>query len=322
MMVRRARLKFDGFAWSPRIVYKTELAVSNNDMGNPVPAGMNAPNIVLDAVLKWNFAHNTYLWFGQTKLPGNRERVISSQNLQFVDRSNLNAEYNIDRDMGFQLHHHFNLGKMIVRDIYAISRGEGRNVTDRNRGGLGYTARVEVLPFGAFTRKGDYVSSDLYRESSPKLSVAVTYDYNDESSKEQGQLGDYLSGATDLETIFADLMFKYRGFSVLAEYADKSAGTPVVYNNAGQRSGVFVVGKGYSVQSGYLLKSDWELAARYTHIDPVNDTRLEETWMYTLGVSKYVVGHKLKFQTDISLTDIANTSPHELMFRFQSELAF
>src|SRR5690606_4415323 len=92
MMVRRARLKFDGFAWSPRIVNKTELAVSNNDMGNPVPAGMNAPNIVLDAVLKWNFAHNTYLWFGQTKLPGNRERVISSQNLQFADRSNLNAE--------------------------------------------------------------------------------------------------------------------------------------------------------------------------------------------------------------------------------------
>jgi phosphate-selective porin OprO and OprP len=34
---------------------------------------------VLDAVAKWNFAENFSLWFGQAKLPGNRERVISSQ---------------------------------------------------------------------------------------------------------------------------------------------------------------------------------------------------------------------------------------------------
>ena len=57
----------------------------------------------------WNFHENFELWVGQTKLPGNRERVISSANLQQVDRSLLNSRFNIDRDFGFQLRHHFNL---------------------------------------------------------------------------------------------------------------------------------------------------------------------------------------------------------------------
>ena len=37
---------------------------------------------ILDAYLKWNFYKNFEIWAGQTKLRGNRERVISSQNLQ------------------------------------------------------------------------------------------------------------------------------------------------------------------------------------------------------------------------------------------------
>ena len=41
--------------------------------------------------MKWNFYKNFELWFGQAKLPGNRERVVSSGNLQLVDRSILNV---------------------------------------------------------------------------------------------------------------------------------------------------------------------------------------------------------------------------------------
>ena len=58
---------------------------------------------MLDAVVKYAFSKNQQIWFGQTKLPGNRERVISSMALQFVDRSNVNSKFNIDRDFGVQL---------------------------------------------------------------------------------------------------------------------------------------------------------------------------------------------------------------------------
>ena len=44
------------------------------------------------------------------KLPGNVERVVSSANLQLIDRSLLNSRFNIDRDLGIQLRHKTKLG--------------------------------------------------------------------------------------------------------------------------------------------------------------------------------------------------------------------
>ena len=84
MMIRRSRLKADGWALSPKFSYKVELALSNRDIrGGGNPEFGNTANIILDAVLKYHVNENWSLWFGQTKLPGNRERVYSSQKLQF-----------------------------------------------------------------------------------------------------------------------------------------------------------------------------------------------------------------------------------------------
>ena len=81
-----------------------------------------ANGFVLDAVLKWNFAGNWTVWFGQTKLPGNIERVFSSQKLQLVDRSLLNTKFTLERDAGFQLRHHINIGKtFLVREIFSLN---------------------------------------------------------------------------------------------------------------------------------------------------------------------------------------------------------
>ena len=95
-----AKIKGSGFAFSPKVQYKFEYDVANGQ--------------VLDAVIKWNFTGNWTVWFGQTKLPGNIERVFSSQKLQLVDRSLLNSRFTLDRDAGFQLRHHFKLGKSFL----------------------------------------------------------------------------------------------------------------------------------------------------------------------------------------------------------------
>jgi hypothetical protein len=42
-------------------------------------------------------------WFGQTKLPGNNQRVVSSGSLEFTDRTINNSRFNIDRDFGLFL---------------------------------------------------------------------------------------------------------------------------------------------------------------------------------------------------------------------------
>ena len=63
-----------------------ELGLTNKDISGASDFTKDAPRLILDAVVKWGFAPGWELWAGQTKLPGNIERVISSANLQFVDQ--------------------------------------------------------------------------------------------------------------------------------------------------------------------------------------------------------------------------------------------
>lgn len=84
------------------LLYKVQLNGSNDDMESTRNLDLDNPGILRDAVLQWTFMPGTTLWFGQAKLPDNRERVVSSANQEFVDRSNLNRVFTIDRDIGIQ----------------------------------------------------------------------------------------------------------------------------------------------------------------------------------------------------------------------------
>ena len=336
MLIRRSRLKFDGFAFSPKLKYKVELGLSNRDQSGASYYTHESPRYILDAVLKWNFSGNFVLWFGQTKLPGNRERVISSANLQQVDRSLLNSRFTIDRDMGMQLRHKFNLSDtFVVKEIFSVAQGEGRNITRGNQGGHQYTTRVELLPFGEFASKGDYKGSDLKFEQKPKLSIGVAYDFNNNASKTRSNQGSYMyingtsegSSAefhqTNISTLYLDAMYKHKGFSFMAEYANRDADDPYAKNSDGTLTGDEVqVGNGLNLQTGYMLSKTVEVSGRYTNIslDKTITGKGAEN-QYTLGLSKYIAGHSLKVQTDLSYTDIGfNTN--ELLFRLQVDIHF
>ncbi len=327
-LVRRARLKFDGFAYSPKLKYKIELGLSNRDISGASEFTNNAPRYILDAVIKWNFYKNFTLWAGQTKLPGNVERVVSSANLQLVDRSRLNSRFNIDRDIGVQLRHHFKLSeKFLVREILAVSQGEGRNITTGNLGGHQYTGRVELLPFGKFQSKGDYKGGDLKREQTPKLMLAATYDFNADAVKDRSNQGSYMETSTGLyetniSTIFVDAVFKYKGFSFMGEFADRDADEAIAIEEDGTPTGDIVqVGNAINLQAGYLFKNNWEVAGRYTNLnfDAVVGRALEE--QYTLGVSRYIAGHNLKVQSDISYTT-QDGDASGLAYRLQFDIHF
>ena len=329
LLVRRARLKFSGFAYSPKLKYKLELGLSNRDIGKASSFTNEAPKYILDAVVKWNFSGNFVLWFGQTKLPGNRERVISSGDLQQVDRSLLNSRFNIDRDMGFQLRHHFNLtDTFIVKEMFAVSQGEGRNITTGNLGGHQYTSRVELLPFGKFASKGDYRGSDLKFEPTPKLALGFTYDFNNDAVKNRSNQGSYMTNdtgfySTNISTVFVDAMYKHKGFSVMAEYAYRDAEDAFAKNSDGSLTGDEVqVGNALNLQTGYLLSKTLEISGRYTNIDWDSDiTGKGAENQYTLGLSKYIVGHKLKVQTDVSYLDLASKT-NQFMYRLQVDIHF
>ncbi len=328
-LIRRSRLKFDGFALTPKLKYKIELGLSNRDVSGVSKFTGNTPRYVMDAVLKYNFYENFVLWVGQTKLPGNRERVISSANMQQVDRSILNARFNIDRDIGFQLRHHLTISKnFVIKEIFALSQGEGRNVVTGNLGGHQYTGRIELLPMGNFTGKGDYFGSDLKREQTPKLALGVSYDHNNNAVRTRSNQGAYMETdtgfyETNINTLFIDAMFKYKGFSLMAEYADRDAKDPIAKNSDGTETGdVVQVGTGVNIQSGYLFKNNWEVSGRYSTVElDENITGTMPENQYTLGLSKFIVGHSLKVQTDVSFINIANLGD-QVLYRLQFDMHF
>ena len=120
-----------------------------------------------------------------------------------------------------------------------------------------------------------------------------------------------------------DAMFKFKGFSLMAEYADRDAKDPFAKNSDGTLTGdIIQVGSGFNLQSGYLLSKTVEVSARYTNISlDKNITGKGAENQYTLGLSKYVYGHSLKVQTDVSYTDIGFKT-NQLLFRLQVDIHF
>ena len=327
-LVRRSRLKFDGWAYTPKLKYKLELALSNRDNGGGGDSDDfgNAANIILDAHVTYNFFKNMSIRFGQGKLAGNRERVISSGNLQFVDRSRLNSRFTIDRDVFIMLMNHHTFGEeFLVRQSASIATGEGTNHLTGYNGGFGYTYRMEFLPFGKFQSKGDYVGSSVKRETKPKLSVGLTYDNNNNAGRERGQKGSFIRNSEgdivgkDLNTIFVDLMFKHKGLSIMAEFADKAAtGGPFVYDANDEIIGEYYTGSAYNIATGFMFENNMEIAVRYTSVSADSSTDEKH---YTIGLNKFFVGHKLKLQTDFSLINRAE-SQNTALWRTQVDIHF
>lgn len=313
--VRRLRMKFEGFVHDPRLTYYIQLSFSRGDMDFRGPDNSsvnNSPNVVRDAVIYYALTKKIRLGFGQTKLPGNRQRVISSGDQQFIDRSIVNATFNIDRDFGF-------FGQYTGKNFNlkgAITSGEGRNSNLSPNNGLAYTGRVELLPFGKFTGSNDYLEGDLEREPKPKLSIGITASENANAVRQAGQLGNDLFDSRNLGTMEVDALFKYKGFAWYSEYMNRNTNNPITVDptNASRIRTVFA-GYGYMSQASYLFRNNVEIAARYAVTTPdkelydnVNFPTLNENEVNTteVVVTRYLVGHRLKIQSGVMYTQRTN----------------
>ena len=151
--VRRLRLRFDGYVGSPKFLYVIQLSFAPGDVGE-ITEGENI-NIIRDAVVFYRPSKNWNISFGETKLPGNRQRVNSSGGLQLTDRTINNARFSIDRDFGFQVHNMNEFqDKFSFNFKTAVTSGEGRNQSGKGDDGVAFTGKIELLPLGAFTKDG------------------------------------------------------------------------------------------------------------------------------------------------------------------------
>lgn len=302
MRVRRLRLRFEGFMYSPKLTYNIQLSFSRGDMDWSMRDQSNintSPNVVRDAVVYYRPNENWQFAFGQTKLPGNRQRVISSGDQQFIDRSIVNVAFNVDRDFGFQAVYSNQFGGFHYMLKGALTAGEGRNVFSTDKG-LAYTGRLELLPFGKFTNGGDYFEGDLEREPTPKLSLAGGMSHNEGARRTGGQIGRDLYEQTDIQTYIFDGLLKYRGMALYAEYMAREADNPITRNATGDRRHI-LTGRGQNYQLSYIFPNNVELAGRYSRITPNQEVRsLENTEeAYLAGVTKYLRAHRLKLQANV-----------------------
>ncbi len=129
--MRRVRMKIGGHAFQPWLKYYFEVDLQpTRDTGD---SSSKASSRVIDwraDIAKYDFAT---LCVGQWKINYNRERVDSSGRQQFVERSIVNRQFTIDRQVGVQL-----TGRLFketpadMRYWAGVYTGEGRGVRNED----------------------------------------------------------------------------------------------------------------------------------------------------------------------------------------------
>lgn len=305
LAVRRARVVFQGFFFGRDNRYRLQIGLSPSDLkvnefGDPTRTPL------LDYYLEFRQLRDLSLRVGQYVLPVSRERMISSGSLAMVDRSTMNDELNLDRDLGVHFFSEDLFGLGLFRYWLGVSAGEGRDAGLGTDVGLTYSARIEVLPFGLFD---DYEETDFSRGMQPRLAFGASYVFMDDAHYDRGILGAFPAdgGRTDYHFAGADAIFKWAGLTLQAEMllrlGTREPGT--VVDDMGEPVPVTAPrdGIGWFVQADYLFPRgiDLDIAARFGMLEPIgapSDTTFPTQRELGGAVSWYFHEHLLKLQAD------------------------
>lgn len=324
--VRRLRLRFDGYVGNPKFLYAVQLSFAPGDVGE-TKDGKNL-NVIRDAVVYYRPNKHWSLAFGQTKLPGTRQTVNSSGALQLTDRTINNSRFSIDRDFGFQVH---NLNESPEKFSYnfktALSGGEGRNQTGKADDGVAVTAKVELMPFGSFTKDGIYFEGDIQREKKPKLLLSAAFQQNNHARRTQGQLGNDLFESRTMKSVLLDAIFKYNGWAAMMSYMSRTTNENAITTNPDDstESNYVFVGSGFDYQLSYITPSNYEVVGRFSTQKAGDDikTLTPNTNEYSLGVNKYIWEHTFKLQSELTFDTLNfndGSTKNNWYLRFQVEI--
>ena len=290
--IRRAKFKLEGWFYKPELEFEVQL--------NWPDASTAQPNRFLeDANIDWDLSgKRTFrVRFGQFKAPYGRQQLTSSGGQQFVDRSIVDERYNPGRETGIALWGTLGTTKLDWRVM--VSNGNGRSQGANDNDKLLYTARLQYQLIGA-TRMNQWGSGLLMSEGDPGdsatgalFAIAANFLKNDRRFSATTAVNDDVQWG-------ADYIFKYRGFSSVAEYTSR-ASKPYT----GGTLGTEFKDQGYNVQVSYDFKtpglglgSYLELAGRYASLDPTDAVDNNDRSEVGGAISYYYNKHNFKVQAD------------------------
>lgn len=341
--VRRARVRLNGTAMNDKIRYRLGLDMVKGSETDAEGVGA----MLSDAWFAYHPWGNNKLAIslGQRSTPtDNRELQMNSATLQFTDRSKLSSMFGSIREIGLFASGTYKVGSgSYLRPSVSITDGDGPISAEKRYGGLKYGARLNYLPFGLFRLAGETRQSDLAFEIKPKLVVGAAYSYNDGVSDRRGgreggailyQDADNMTALPDMSKLTLDFMFKWQGFSMLGEYVKTWGHVPasIAYRvrNDGTVSSDFtidgvnsvenyiknrmMIGSGYNIQAGYMLRSFFSFDVRYTHLMPDdysfmnNDLYFNRSDYMDFCVTKYLTkSYAAKVQANFGLAKTNGT---------------
>ena len=308
--VQRTRLGFKGYTGSDKLKYQMLLSASQSGEFDKVS--------LLDWFVDYAPSKECGIRAGQFKVPYSTSFTISASELQFIERTQVDSNFRLDRDNGVNLYGKF-LDSKITYNLGAYN-GEGRNKSNPDNGVL-YAARLIFEPFGKYA----YHESD--NEISDKLLMLASAAYavsSDQAGATNTNLNARLAatalGISDVTGSNAFVGAKYRGASVHGEYF-KRVIEPKKQGVADETA------EGYYIQGGYfIVTKKVEVAARYEYFDPSKDTGSDLRQEYGLGVNYFVNNHRNKMQADIfKIMDEAGKTKdgqEDSRLRVQYQLAF
>jgi hypothetical protein len=308
---KRSYLQFSGNAVKEKVSFLFQLDYS-----------LQEP--LLDAWIAYHPHKSTIITIGQKQtFLNNREMMYREDRLQFTNRSFLSTNFSeTGREFGVFVSSKFG-DKFGIAPMLAVTSGDGRNsfganTRDTDIGGIKYGGRLDLYPLGFFKPENDLTSTDLEREEKLKFVLGFAGSQNIGASNAVGEgHGNYIlydvNGQNEYPNytqIYADILLKYQGFSLLAEYVNASASNiNETYTDANatqilaptQISSFLTLGDSFNIQAGYVTMSGFSFDARFengTQEFVANaDSVLQTANATTFGLSKYFVGNSLKVQS-------------------------
>lgn len=232
---------------------------------------------------------------GQAKAPFGRQQLISDSGLQFVDRGILDPRFNPARQPGVWVSG--GVAEAQVTYSAGIFNGEGLNVANDDKDFM-RVARVMWTPLGSYAIE----ESSLDFPEQPRLALGLAV-----LSTTVGTTSPY-----DALRVGGEAAFKVQGFSAVAEYVQErlTAGAAQLDTHA------------WYAQAGYVVRPGYELALRYSTIDPdapvaSNADQKEKG----VALSRYFDGHAMKLQADFLMIDSDALGTSVAQLRVQLQLA-
>ena len=337
---QNSNLFFTGFAKDEKLSFTIQMDYSSS-------------NPLVEAFIGYHFNEKTSLYFGQMQVNHNNlEMTHNEDKLRFTDRGILSRTYtNNGEEFGLFFETSFG-NQFVVNPTLAVTSGDGRNSfgedsRDSDKGGVKFGSRINILPFGDFSIGNRISTVDLMHEEKPKVQIGVAYSKNMGASNQVGDgHGDFIlydnSGDElfpDYSQLFFDLNLKYKGFSLVLEYADAFAsGLDQIYTDPNafnllipqQISEYLVVGDSQGIQFGYFTKNGISVDFIYESLNPEFDSYessvLRKSSNMGVGISKYLAGNNLKIQASLFKTayeNLNNLEDDEFMSgSFMVQIAF